>query len=40
MIKQIISTVLSIGGFLMLLFINWEIALAVFVIIWGNNIRE
>ena len=38
LLLALLSLVLGVGGFAYLVQQNWRIALAVFLIMWGNNI--
>jgi len=36
----LICTIMGICGFIWLLILDWKIGLAVFLMMWGNNVRE
>ncbi len=35
---EVLGAVLGLGGFLWALQINWKLAVAIFVMLWGNNL--
>lgn len=38
LIVRLIGLIFSLAGFVWLFFIDWKIAIALFFILWGNNI--
>lgn len=40
LVYKTLITILAFGGWFYLFINNWKIGLAIFVVIWGNNVKD